>query len=241
MKKAFQYTSIIIASISLVACKGSIEKAKDLAAKVVNITIDKVVNPSVTYGTAYDIDSNVYKTIKVGKYEWFAQNLQTTKLQDGTPIKNVSDNDEWKASKEPAYCSYNNTKTASVNGFLYNHKVVATKKICPQGWEVASDSAWTNLAKSLNGDQKAGISLKSKIGWDDQNATNESGFSAIPSGFRERDGKFYIMGENGLWWSATEHNEDNSMYYYIDNNTSLNHSHIYRKDGLSIRCVKLIK
>jgi len=240
MEKAFQYTSIILVGLSLVACNTP-DKTKELAAKVATISIDKVINASITYGTAYDIDSNAYKTVKIGKYEWFAQNLQTTKLQDGAAIKEVTDNKEWKKDLGPAYCSYNNSKTKSANGLLYNHKTIATKKICPKGWEVPTDSAWTDLSTSLKGDQKAGIALKAKIGWGEQEANNESGFCAIPSGYRERNGKYYIMGENGFWWSATEHNADNSMYCYIDKNTSLNHSHIFRKDGLSIRCVKEIK
>lgn len=239
MKKAFQHTALLLAGLSLLGC--SAQKAKDSAQAIASISIDKAINTSLTYGVAYDIDSNAYKTIKIGKYEWFAQNFQATKLNDGNALTEVTDSKKWETEKAPAYCSYNNSKEKSANGLLYNHKAVATKKICPQGWEVASDSAWADLARSFNGEAKAGIALKSQTGWEGQEATNASGFSALPSGFREKDGKYYIMGENGLWWSATEHNADNSMYVYIDKNTSLNHSHISRQDGLSIRCVKEMK
>ena len=241
MKRIIKHTTILLTSFSIIACTSNIvDRSKENASNTSHLKIENVINQKLTYGIAYDIDSNAYKTIKIGKYEWFAQNLQTTKLQDGTPIKEITDNKEWSKSNEPAYCSFNN-ELATVNGLLYNHKVVLTKKICPQGWEIADDSVWTDLANACKGTDKAAIALKAVNVWDGQEATNESGFSALPSGFRERDGKFHIMGENGLWWSATEHNEDNSMYCYIDKNVSLNHSHIPRTVGLSIRCVKLIK
>lgn len=241
MKKTIQYTTILFVGLSLFSCKNNSDKEKTLATNQSKITIDKALNSSIKYGVAYDIDSNEYKTVKIGKYEWFAQNLQVTKLNDSTPITNITDNKAWTAAKEPAYSNYNNSTDVTVNGLLYNHKTVATKKICPQGWEVASDSAWLNLADAFNGTDKAAIALKSANNWSEQKATNESGFSALASGFRENNGEFNVMGEIGLWWSANEHNENNSMYFFIDKNTSLNHSHIDRKKGLSIRCVKEIK
>ncbi len=242
MKTIISYTSIALLGLSIIACAPKKDKSEEIANNVTHITLEQVINKTVQYNTAYDIDSNVYKTVTIGKYEWFAQNLRVTKLNDGTPIVNVTDNAEWKKTAVPAYASYNNETVNEVNGLLYNYKTVESKKICPEGWQVADDSVWTNLTKTLNGEEKAAIALKSTNVWgDEQEATNETGFSAVPSGFRERDGKFYIIGQNALWWSATEHNEKNGMYYYIDKNISLNHSHIERTVGLSIRCVKEIK
>ncbi|OQA99113.1 MAG: hypothetical protein BWY22_00587 [Bacteroidetes bacterium ADurb.Bin217] len=242
MKKVISYTSIALIGLSMLACSPKKDKTEEIANNVSHITIDQVLNKMVKYNTTYDIDSNEYKTVAIGKYEWFAQNLRVTKLNDGTPILNITDNATWGKTKEPAYASYNNEKVNEVNGLLYNHKTVATQKICPEGWQVANDSVWTNLIKTVKGEEKAAIALKcSKVWGEEQEATNETGFSAVPAGFRERDGKFHIMGQNAIWWSATEHNENNGMYYFIDKNSSLNHSHIERTVGLNIRCVKEIK
>lgn len=242
MKKNILYTTLAILGISIIACSPKKDNSEEIANNVSHISIDQVLNKMVKYNTAYDIDSNEYKTVTIGKYEWFAQNLRTTKLNNSKPITNITDNATWGKTNEPAYASYNNEKVNEVNGLLYNHKTIASQAICPEGWEVPTDSAWTDLANAFNGAEKAAIALKcSKVWSDDQQATNESGFSAVPSGFRERDGKFYIMGQNAFWWSASKHNENNGMYSYIDKNTSLNHSHIERTVGLSIRCVKRLQ
>ena len=58
--------------------------------------------------TVTDIDGNTYKTIKIGNKEWITSNLKTTKFNDGTPIKNITNNKEWSETKDAAYATYNN-------------------------------------------------------------------------------------------------------------------------------------
>jgi uncharacterized protein (TIGR02145 family) len=60
-------------------------------------------------GTVTDIDGNVYPTICIGTKEWMAENLKTTKYNDGTPITLVTGDAAWAALTTEAYCWYNNT------------------------------------------------------------------------------------------------------------------------------------
>lgn len=239
MKKISKYIYVALVSVLITSCTPQKENTSIIVDVISKLTFHDVANTQISYGTVYDIDSNEYKTLQIGKYEWFAQNLRTKKLQDGTPIPIISENETWANTKEPACCSYNNNECTEVTGMLYNYKTVQTNQICPEGWEVASDSAWIDLANNLGGVDKAGVSLKANNVWNEkQKTTNESGFSAVPAGFREREGAYYIMGKNAIWWSADAHNNENAKYFYIDNNESLNESHIVREVGLSIRCVK---
>ncbi|MFO7868312.1 MAG: fibrobacter succinogenes major paralogous domain-containing protein [Bacteroidales bacterium] len=239
MKKICKYIGFAFLGTLLFSCDPEPINDKELIDKQLKLTLDEVIHPDVAYEFAYDREGNEYKTVEVGDYEWFAQNLRVTQLNDGTPIKHITDNEEWNHATEPAYCSYKNRNKTNVHGMLYNYKVVETGKLCPIGWEVPNDSLWLELTEQYSGEDTAGVYMKSPNVWfDEQFANNRSGFSAVPSGLREKNGRFYIMGENAFWWSSTPHNAANAMYFYIDKNTSLNHSHMFREFGLSVRCVR---
>jgi len=66
-----------------------------------------------------DADGNIYLTINIGKQTWMAENLKTTRFNDGAPIPLVRDVDAWKSLKSPGYCFYNNEeKNKDVFGAL---------------------------------------------------------------------------------------------------------------------------
>ncbi len=206
-------------------------------------------NSSLNYGTVSDIDGNNYKTIPIGLQVWMAENLKTTRLNDGTSIALVPGQPEWMDILTPAYCWFDNNDTLykSFYGACYNWFAVSTGNLCPAGWHIPSDTEWQQLVDFLGGNSVAGSGLK-EVGtnnWISSNkdATNESGFTALPAGQRlSADGTFVGQGTYGGWWSSTEiYSSPLSAAWcrWIDgDSTTVTHSQIYKEDGFSVRCVK---
>ena len=203
-------------------------------------------NPSVTYGSMTDQNGNKYKTVIIGNKEWMAENLRTTIYRNGDPIPNVPDSSAWRKLYTGAYCFYNNKREyIEVYGFLYNHYAVTDKRnLAPEGWHVASYSDWSALIAGLGGDESAGNKLKETgtAHWlYNNNATNESGFTALPGGYRflwqiisGRGMEYGSVGSDGNWWAS-----DGTVWIYSDFARSYMLDGFENKDyGLSVRCVK---
>jgi uncharacterized protein (TIGR02145 family) len=192
-----------------------------------------------------DIDGNIYNTVVVGNQIWMAENLKTTKYNDGTNISGITDNSTWGGIHAPAYCWYNNDITYKPRfGAIYNGYVIYNgKNVCPTGWHVPTDGEWTTLTTYLGGESVGGGKLKESgtTLWMSPNngATNETGFTALPGGERIPDGSFNNFGYGGYWWSSTELDSSTSWYRYMDNRypTVARYS-IHKALGFSIRCLR---
>jgi uncharacterized protein (TIGR02145 family) len=202
-------------------------------------------NDSPSAGTVTDADGNVYHTVKIGTQTWMVENLKTTRYNDGTSIPLVTDNNEWSKMGTEAYCWYDNDSAANVgsNGALYNWTAANSDKLAPSGWHVATDADWTTLTTFLGGENVAGGKLKEKgtANWLSPNigATNEVGFSALPSGYRSTDGTFTDSGVSGDWWTANEVNDIHAWFRGVGNNlTTISRVGLSKVYGLSVRCVK---
>jgi len=217
MKKVFSYDKIkrlfpltivaLLLSFMINSCK------KDESNNATNGKTTAVFNPNLTYGTMTDQDGNEYKTITIGTQTWMAENLRTTKYSDGSAIPNVTDNTAWINLTTGAYCNYNNTTSAdtiATYGRLYNWYAFAdSRMIAPTGWHVPTIDEWTILSAYVGGDNVVGGKI-SETGtthwdWDDPNTsgTNESGFTALPSGYRYYEGMFRGLSYYCGWWSIT--------------------------------------
>ena len=83
-----------------------------------------------------DGDGNYYKTVIIGDQEWFAENLKTTKFNNGKEIKQLPINDG-----RASYYWYNNDTSYMNNyGALYNWNAVISNKLCPSGWKIPNKS-----------------------------------------------------------------------------------------------------
>jgi uncharacterized protein (TIGR02145 family)/uncharacterized repeat protein (TIGR02059 family) len=190
-------------------------------------------------GTVKDIENNSYYTITIGTQIWMAQNLKTTRFNDGTPIPLVTDT--WGSATTPAYCWYNNDQTGFKNtyGALYNWYTVETGKLCPNSWHVPRDDEGYTLINYLGGFDIAGGKIKETgfLHWMSPNtgASNETGFTALPGGYR--DWTFIDLGILCNLWTSTATNV--ALYMQIGYNSSSLYILSYSKGiGRSVRCIK---
>jgi len=203
-----------------------------------------IFNPNLTYGTVTDIDGNVYKTIQIGTQTWMAENLKTTRYNDGSNIPYLTNYAEWLEVLSPAYCwHYNDPASKNTYGALYNWYAVMTGKLSPTGWHIPSYAEWTTLDTYLGGADIAGGKMKETgtTHWKSPNvgATNESGFTCLPIGFHQSDSGFYGFGEYCYIWSSSE----SSLYRALGKSMSNQFGYsgwqkTIQRSGASVRCVK---
>jgi uncharacterized protein (TIGR02145 family) len=150
----------------------------------------------------------------------------------------------------PGYSWYRNDETTykSTYGALYNWFTVDAasnggKNVRPVGWHVPGDSEWTTLTTFLGGDAAAGDKLKETgiTHWlsPSTEPTNETGFTALPGGYRVTEGLYGSVGNEGKWWSSTMYNGPIAWYRYMYFNISyVGRDGSYKPYGLSIRCLR---
>ena len=186
-------------------------------------------NPAPTADTVTDIDGNVYKTVKIGNQVWMAENLKTTRLNDGQLIQYAPDNFNWANLETPGYCWPNNDPSNKDDyGGLYNWYAVNTGKLAPIGWHIPSEDEWKILADYLGGESVAGDKLK------------EIGFTTCWAGQRTDDGTFNCF-ELEKYWTATEGGWHSTDVYYrtiTELESELTRSSHPKMAGHSVRCVK---
>jgi len=246
MKKFLTYVSIIILFFTLSGCeKTNEEEPKPVSSELTNGRTTAVFNSSSTYGTLTDQDGNIYKTITIGSQTWMAENLRTTKYRDGSNIKMSID--DWSDWTQGYFCEYNNTSKAdsiATFGRLYNWNAIAdSRNIAPAGWHVPTAEEWQELITTLGGGGMVGGKLKETAfaHWESPNmdATNESGFTAIPGGYRTDTGQFTNIGKSASFWCSDENSSNSGINIYLSNSTSGVGSYIgFKSYGFSVRLVK---
>lgn len=252
-KFIFKYFLIVVISLFTISCSKS-----------------DLTNNQTPSGTVTDIDGNVYHSVKIGTQTWMVENLKTTKYRNGDLIPNITNGSAWISLTSGAYC-WNSNDAASYKaayGALYNgYAVRDSRNIAPAGWHVPSDAEWKTLILYLDANADftdisggfstvVGIKLK-EVGnahWTNEfdanansNATNETGFTALPGGMRGNwdwgpgiVGPFDGIGSYGCWFSSTENvSEPNNIWVY----QTYSDYCVYREtwpmvDGISVRCVK---
>lgn len=253
MKKNFNYVIFIISCCILISCNKNNDKPENSIQ----------FNPNVTYGTVTDVEGNVYKTVTIGYQTWMAENLRTTKYNNGDTIPNLTNNTDWHYTQQGGYCNYeNNSSNSIMYGRLYNEfTIFDSRKIAPEGWHIPSLSEWMTLFTYLGGIENAGNKMKEigTIHWTESaydqfnvkysnSSTNESGFTAIGSGIRQRrvsEAWFDGINKVGYFWTSTK--SDYNAYHVLLNSIDgaivtsryfASGDYDSQHYGISIRCVK---
>ena len=130
-------------------------------------------------------------------------------------------------------------------GKLYNwYAVNDPRGLAPTGWHIPSDAEWTTLPAFLGGNTIAGGAMKATTGWNAPNtgATNSSGFTGLPGGYRDENGEFSVIGYDGYWWTSTEDLSDPPSIAFshllLYDRTNANEFGLYKTYGISVRCVR---
>ena len=219
--------------------------------------------------TVTDYDGNVYQTIQIGDQVWMKSNLMVTHYSNGEAISVVESNTAWEAltTEDKAYSWYDNSiANRDLYGGIYtwagamNGAPGSTgnpglvQGVCPESWHLPSDAEWKQLEiylgmsqadadnSGIRGSAEGGkLKETGSVQWTSPNtgATNESGFTALPGGFRFYNGEFRDAGDLGVWWCSSEEGIGNawfrSLYYDV---AGVERYHLDRDFGLSVRCVK---
>jgi uncharacterized protein (TIGR02145 family) len=189
--------------------------------------------------------SNAVKTVEIGGQIWTQENLNVDCFRNGDKIKEISGDDHagWeKAGKDgiPAWCYFGTDMVDSkvVYKKLYNwHAVNDPRGLAPKGWHIPSDSEWSELESFLNPDdiENAWLQMKSTKDWDYSQGTNESGFTAVPGGYRNSENHFDYAGSGASFWSSAEYDKKNAYGYHIEGGGL---EQAKKESGFSVRCIK---
>jgi len=160
-------------------------------------------------------NGKVYKIVKIGSDYWLAENLNA-----GTMIDSLQDPTDNGIIEK--YCYSNSDSLCDTYGGLYTWDemmdyqpsdiefVGTTQGICPVGWHLPTDEEWNVLVEWNGGAEEAGGRLKDTgtVHWLSPNtdATNATGFTALPGGGIGIENSFDKIGKVAVFWSATEFN-----------------------------------
>ena len=223
-------------------------------------------NPDKIYGVTSDIDGQIYQTIQIGNDTWFAENLKSKRYSNGDFISEVNESPGLVAVSEGAWCYYDyNPQNNCPYGKLYNWQAANDPRgVCPVGWHVSTFADWKELIAEVDSTSIDTLNLppnilsetaNSKLRTTSRqfsidpnlNASNSSGFSAVPGGLTasfDRD-YFNYLGGYSFWWFIPNSEypiqypfQYPSINFTSENNTVYINQNYDLSRGLSIRCVK---
>ncbi len=179
-------------------------------------------------------------TVNIGYQVWTQKNLAVKNYRNGDPIPEVSDPTAWASLTTGAWCYVNNDpSTEAKYGILYNwYAVNDSRGLAPLGMHIPSNNEANYIATIDN----IGGKMK-EIGttnWLNPNAdaTNTTGFTGLPAGFRHENGNFFQLGMTANFYTST-YNPPNANIFSLGHLFgNINQQTINPNRGLSVRCIK---
>ena len=219
-------------------------------------TTTTTVTPTTTTTTtiAACVDC-IPSDVTIGTQTWSKCNLNVDTYLNGDPIPEVTDPNTWIGLTTGAWCYYSNdSANEPTYGKLYNWFAVNDPRgLAPTGYHIPTNDELITLLNYIDPASSGGATVPNNAGgplkevqfchWDAPNtaATNSSGFTGLPGGFRETlSGVFGGINEVGTWWSSTEDNIGPDAFAFSLYN---NQTWAYRNDwdknhGYSVRLIK---
>jgi uncharacterized protein (TIGR02145 family) len=192
-------------------------------------------------------NGKIYNTVYIGSQCWMAQNLNIGVRINGTANQTNNCTIE-------KYCYDDIESNCALYGGLYQWDEMmqyvtnpGTQGICPTGWHLPTNADWTTLTSFLGGETAGGGKMKTTgtieegTGfWRDPNtgATNGSGFTALPGGYRWLYQFFYYVSNCALFWSSTNSQSKAWMRRLIWNEVRVERTVLEKIYGLSVRCIR---
>jgi uncharacterized protein (TIGR02145 family) len=240
-------TCTLISNAGCVTGNPAISNAITMIVNAVSVPCPGI--PTILY------QGKTYNTLQIGNQCWLKENLNA-----GTMISGSSDQSDNSILEK--YCYNNLESNCDLYGGLYqwaeavqyyngatnvtSWSPVPSREItgiCPTGWHLPSDGDWNNMIATLGGIEVAGGKMKESglLHWVSPNtgASNISGFTALPGGYRFTSGTFHSSGYSARSWASNEFSGSASWFeqlvYNDDNIVANNISKLY---GHSVRCLK---
>ncbi len=177
-------------------------------------------------------DGKTYKTVKIGKQTWMAENLNY-------PIGKSK-------------CYENEPENCEEYGRLYTWD--DAKKACPNGWHLPSkeemesfvEEVKVRIEQTVTQKKLDAVPLREGEGewynhlrdasW--REGFDSFGFSALPAGsYNSRNKEFHSLGNITLFWSSTEYDSDYAYYLDIPRRPRVRRSYD-KNHGHSVRCLQ---
>jgi uncharacterized protein (TIGR02145 family) len=194
-----------------------------------------------------DIKSE-HDSIKINNQVWMKKNLDVSRFRNGDQIPFAKTNEEWERAgreEKPAWCFYyNDPENGKIYGKLYNwYAVNDPRGIAPEGFHVPNNEEWGDLTINLGGWKEEGGKMKTTdtIFWASPNfgATNSSGFSGLPGGYRNDFGAFLMIGISSCFWSRSEGSMESAWSLSLAYDNACVTSDADDKGyGFSVRCLR---
>jgi uncharacterized protein (TIGR02145 family) len=207
--------------------------------------------PFITYKSdaITDNDGNYCNIVTIGTQVWMAENLKTTRYRNGDLIGTttpVTLDISAEATPKYQWAPKGDESNVAIYGRYYTwYTVTDTRNVCPTGWHVPGDAEWNTMINFLGADNAGGkLKETGTTHWQTPNAgaTNETGFTAIASGFRESHGgggATQIATTSGHWWSVTEDAVGDAHDRYVTYDLGGVYRGYWTKhDGPCVRCLR---